>query len=156
MSTRNAALLVGAIALYCPAASAVIHVGNPQGPPKAEFKVSPPEGTVTSGSVYVDHVRVHDCDGTYTDYDVDAVISPWVWFSVDIDGGDLCELSVAWGSDMVIDGTDDSGGVYTLRYTGIADMALITGHEEVQPLEPVSVESGSVPPLLVLHTRIVD
>ncbi|MEZ4320714.1 MAG: hypothetical protein R3F61_24750 [Myxococcota bacterium] len=83
-----------------PTAQASIYMGNPT----TEFRIDRSNGDLTDGDVYVYKVRVHACDGSYTDYSVKQWVDPVAGYGKTINGGDLCSATWYWGSDVVLDG----------------------------------------------------
>jgi hypothetical protein len=97
-----------ALLLALGTADALIYSGNPDW----SFYVDNTGGTLTGGEVWLNKVRIHRCDGGYTEYAVQQSVDPVVGHTVvDITGGDLCAATMYWGSDMEL-----SGSGFTLRY----------------------------------------
>lgn len=83
-------------------AHAWIYSGNPG---DLEFRVDRPEGDVIDGSVLVDKLRIHRCNGTYVDYDIEAWVDPVKGHTVHGSiTGDLCQATWYLSSTMVVAG----------------------------------------------------
>ncbi|MEL6342473.1 MAG: hypothetical protein AAFV53_05030 [Myxococcota bacterium] len=139
MNYRSILLASVLFALPVSPAYAVVHAGNPH----LEFWVDPPEGSLTTGDVTLDRVRVHLCGGGYTDYPVGAAIDPVAGYGLTIQGGDLCKVTFFWDSDMTLEGSN-AIGAYSLRYTEAFTEVVLSGPDYGADLDPFIVENGVV------------
>lgn len=116
-------------------AEAINYGGNPD----LGFQVDRPQGDYIDGSVYLNKIRVHKCDGSYVDYGVYKTVDPVAGYARGIASGDYCGATWYWGSAMVLNGPG-----YTLKVTDSSTYA---------PLDPIknswfsnwSVDSGDMP-----------
>ena len=117
-------------------AEAVVYQGNPT----AGFHVDRPAGDLVSGSVSLTKLRIHACNGTWTDYPVGAIVDPVAGYSLVVSGGDLCGATWYWGSAMVLQG--NNGAAFTLSYG--AGTTSISFAPSSAALTPYTVVSGTV------------
>ncbi len=124
-------------------AHAFVFIGNP----KLHLEVSRAEADLTGGDAYVDLVRVHACGGGYTDYAVEQWVDPTDGWDTTIAGGDLCGVSVKWGSDVSV-----QSSTFALRYEQlVTQVPFTTSTGGATSLTPLVVESGTLtgsPPVL--------
>ena len=130
-------MLVSLLSLL-PSAHAVIHAGNPH----LDFFVTPPEGSLSSGTVDLATVTVERCGGGEDVYIVDATIDPVEGFGLTIAGGDLCAVILAWDSEMVLSG-DNAAGPYTVVYDEPSTTVVLDQTAPVA-LDPFTVTSGVI------------
>jgi len=105
--TIRSVLTLAALAAAVPA-SAFIFVGNPH------LTLQVIEADIDEGSVFLDKVRVHPCGGGHTDYSVQETIDPVEGYTLEIAGGDICDVTLFWGGVMTLEG-EDSNGAFTLE-----------------------------------------
>jgi len=124
-----------ATGVAAPDADAAIFMGDPD----IGFQIDRPQQDIYDGDVYVDKLRVHSCDGSWTDYAVNRWVDPTVGPRVTVNGGDLCKVTWYWGSDIVLYGSGFTI-VATPSYT----------HADIDPIadsavSPWSVTKGDLP-----------
>ena len=128
------------ISLFALSAHAYIFVGNPE----ANIKMVVPGTALSYADADVDYVRVHKCGGGYNQYDVSDTVDMVTGFTVDIDPGNLCGVSVKWDSDVDF-GATGFDATYAESYTSVtldgSPSTVWTG------LTPFTVVSGEVPGL---------
>lgn len=127
------ALGVGVVAAA--PARAYVFIGNPV----AKGVVDRPAHDLVGGSATLDKVRMHRCGGGYVDYPVGASIDPTEMWSVAIDAGDWCGLSVVWDGAVSIDGPS-----FTVSYEEPYTSVGIDGPDPSStPLTPFTVVDGT-------------
>jgi len=129
-------------------AHAYIFVGNPE----AGIQLVVPGATLTYADADVDYVRVHKCGGGYDQFDVDDTVDLAAGFTVAIDPGDLCGVSVKWASDVDFgasgfDATYSEGhtsvtldGSPSTVWTGLTPFTVVSGDLPAMPRLVVTVE----------------
>jgi hypothetical protein len=91
-------------------ANAITYGGNPV------FKTGVIDPSITSGTVVLDSVTLTDCDGSDWTLQVDETIDPVLGWEHSMPAGDFCSVTLHWGSDMELEGTN-SQGTLSLEYT---------------------------------------
>ncbi len=126
-------------------AHAYIFIGNPG----TTISVDP-AGGLTEAEATVDAIRVHKCGGGYTTFDIDETVDLIAGITIDIQPGDLCGVSVDWGSDVTF-GTDAWSGTYDEPYTSVTlDGSPSTVSTALTPFEVTSGTFSGSPPRLVV------
>lgn len=128
--------LVCALGMLLPAtASAWNYTGNPT----VSIWVDRSAHDIQSASVNVAEVRVHKCAGGYATYAVDQTLDLTTTLTLTIQGGDLCGVSVDYGSTMRVEQTGQGW---------------IVDHEEVSSsieLQEVGPSSAALTPLQMVE-----
>jgi len=121
MLSKKSAVLF-ALVLLPIESPAFVYVGNPI----LGFRIDRPQGDHIDGSVTLTSVRVIDCAGGHTDYEVNKTIDPVAGYEVQITGGDLCGVTYNWGSSIDINGTGSLDD-YTVQSTA-SSTTVALGH----------------------------
>ncbi len=117
-------------------AHAFIYVGSPV----LDIVVDRPAHDLTSGWTTVDKVRMHKCDGAYTDFEVDAALDPTDGFTVTITSGDWCGATVVWADDVLT-----ASSSWGLRYEEPWTTVELDGYDPASvPLTPYTVVTGTM------------
>lgn len=133
--------------LFVLSAHAYIFVGNPE----AGVRLEVPGASLTYADADVDFIRVHQCGGGYTQFEVDAAVDLVAGFTVDIDPGNLCGVSVKWASDV-----DFGGSGFDATYSEGHTSVTLGGSPSTvwTGLTPFTVVSGDLPAMPRLVVRV--
>ncbi len=131
-------MLFPSLALLSSVAHAWIFVGNPEG----NFKIELPGTQLSYAGATVDYVRVHKCGGGYDQFEVDKTVDLVNGFTVAINPGDLCGVSVKWTGDVEFGGSNWDV-TYSEPYTSVT----LDGSPSTvwQGLTPFTVTNGDIP-----------
>ncbi len=147
MHRSNIILTAVAALAFGTQAHAYIYVGNPV----LTLKLDRVPGDITAGDATIDGVRVHTCGGGYVDFVLDDVADLAAGWSTTVDSGDLCGVSVDWGSSV-----DATNGSWAVAYDEPTTSFTLDGNpaQVSVGLTPFSVVSGtwSGPPVLLTLT----
>lgn len=122
---------------FVSASHATIYGGNPQ----LFLSVDRPEHDLASVEVDLDKVRMHHCQGGYTDYEVDGAVDLVEGHVLAISAGDYCGITVYWASVMTLYGVNDA---YVLEYDDATDALSIGSTIPPVSLAPFEVVLGTI------------
>ncbi len=123
------------VLLFMSLSEAYVFVGNP----KLNVVVDRSESDLVDGTASLDKVRVHQCGGGYTDYEIDAWIDPVNGWGTTIGGGNLCAISLKWHTDVWVEST-----AFLLRYEELTTTFTLTSSGTgTVSFSPFVVEEGS-------------
>lgn len=138
-------MFLSAMLALTTSAHAYIYLGTPE----PTFHLEVPNGTLQYADATVTSVRVHNCGGGYDTFPVNDDVDLVAGFSVEIDPGDLCGISVQWGSDVDFSGVGFDA-TYDEPYTSVTlDGSPSTVTAGLTPFEVVSGTMPGMPRLVV-------
>lgn len=136
---QRALLVAMALGVFSAPAHAVVYGGNPE----ITFKVDRAQHDFTTGDVDLTKVRMERCDGSWTDYTVNASPDPIVGYSLHFTAGDYCGATWYWSSVMLLDGSGQYGA-FTQKYSNATTHVALTGSSQSFTLAPITWVNGVV------------
>lgn len=134
---RHIAPVVVALAAIIPqSAYAWFYAGNP----KLGIWVDRPAHDLLAADVTLNLVRVHKCGGGYDTYTVNQTLDLVTHYSITINGGNLCGVSLDWTSSMLV----EKQGAWVVEYDeSVTSIELTEADSDYSVLSPVDVVSGT-------------
>ena len=127
------------------AAHAWVYIGNP----KLTVTVDRPQHDLLAADAVIEGVRVHRCGGGFDDYSVGASYDLVDGYGLDIEGGNLCGVSVDWSDELLVETPTAS-----LSYDEPSTSVTLDGTDASWSLlTPFVVEEGTMsgaPPRMVV------
>ncbi|MDP2304734.1 MAG: hypothetical protein Q8P18_01740 [Pseudomonadota bacterium] len=115
-------------------AHAAIYSGNPE----LWIKVDRPAHDFVEGGVVLHEIQTHTCAGGLATYVYDVAIDPVAGWSTQVGGGNLCGITLVWGSPLGIDGP-----AYAVVYSEEVTEVLLGATIPPVALTPFSVVYGN-------------
>lgn len=137
MSPRSivlSALVVVASAALTPPSPA--HAAGPE----LKLEVHRPEADINSAKGDIDFVRMHDCSSGTTDYDVSDTVELVGGWTLDIDAGAWCSVTVFWDSELIITGGAPPASFELSYDESVTDVDV----DDSEDLTPFTVVNGFV------------